>query len=198
METYVFPWAMEGMDFGNCILELGPGYGISTNLLLSKCSHLTCIESDPDLASRLEQRLRLVDATVLQGNASSMQLPGTQFDTAVCFMMLHHVTPAPAQDRLFSEVLRVLKPGGIFAGADSPQGLLLRILHISDTVCMVDPGLLAIRLRAAGFEDIQVANGRHAFRFRARKPMGSIQFRDSAANARYEDVEQYAEPVPAI
>lgn len=190
MEFYVFPWAVGAMEFGEDVLELGPGYGISTDLLLPKCVRLTCLESDSGLARSLERHMHSTKATVVCGDARSMQLLGEVFDTAVCFMMLHHVTPASAQDQMFSEIIRVLKPGGIFAGADSPSSFLLRAMHAFDTVCMVDPLMLATRLEAAGFEDVQVSASRYAFRFRAHKPMNRFPIRVAAADADHEDTEQ--------
>ncbi len=171
MELYVFPWTVEGIEWGGNVLELGPGYGVATSLLLPRCEHLTCVELDRELAANLTKRMEhSTKVTVLRGDASSMQFSNSTFDATVCFMMLHHVTPVTVQDRLFSEVIRVLKPGGIFAGADSPQSFVLRILHMFDRVSMIDSSTLADRLQAAGFENIRVSVSRYAFRFSARKP----------------------------
>lgn len=174
MKLHIFRWTLDGIKVGANVLELGPGYGISTDLLVPQCGHLTCLESDSGLVLNLEKRLRSAKTTILRGDASSMQLPDAAFDTAVCFMMLHHVTPPPAQDRLFSEVIRVLRPGGTFAGADSASSPILRVLHLFDTVCMIDPAALAARLETVGFEGVEVNTSRYAFRFRARKPPGRV------------------------
>lgn len=111
-----------------------------------------------------------MSTTVLQGDASAIQLPDSRFDGAVCFMMLHHVTPATKQNRLFAETMRVLRPGGIFAGADSLSSPVLSVLHLFDTVQMIEPESLEGRLKDAGFENIHVDVNRYAFRFRACKP----------------------------
>jgi hypothetical protein len=76
------------------------------------------------------------------------------------------------QDRLLAEAFRVLRPGGIFAGTDSADSRVFRFLHLFDTLTVVDPGAFPDRLKAAGFEDIQVDRNPYAFRFRARKPPG--------------------------
>jgi len=171
LRLHIVPWALEDVELGPHILELGPGYGASTDLLRSRCGHLTCLESDGHLAARLQKRIASPGTNIIHGDASTICLPGSVFDGTVCFMMLHHVTPAMNQDQLFAEVLRVLRPGGIFVGADSPWSPLLTVLHLFDRVSMVDPVSLPKRLEAAGFKDVHVDLNRYAFRFRGRKPI---------------------------
>ena len=84
--------------------------------------------------------------------------------------MLHHVPSPTAQDRLFAETCRVLAPGAPFLGTDSTgRGVGFALLHVGDTRVVIDPEGLPARLIAAGFEDVTVAAGRDAFRFRARR-----------------------------
>lgn len=183
MRLHVLPWALEGIDLGPNLLELGPGYGASTDLLLPRCEWLTCVESDQRLARNLRARAASPNMTVFCGDAAALQIPDSVFNAAVCFMMLHHVTPAPRQDQLFAEAFRVLRPGGIFAGADSPSSPLLTVLHLFEKVSMVDPHPLPRRLEAAGFEDVQVDITRFAFRFRARKPVNRPDNQAQSAQA---------------
>jgi len=74
------------------------------------------------------------------------------------------------QDRLFREVARVLKPGGVFAGTDSLKSRFMKLIHLFDTLVLVDPETLKERLSMAGFENVQVDVNPYAFRFRAWKP----------------------------
>ena len=85
--------------------------------------------------------------------------------------MLHHIPSPELQDQLFREVFRVLRPGGVFAGTDSlPRGLGFRLIHIGDTLVLVDPDGLPAHLAAAGFEEARVSTGSKSFRFSASKP----------------------------
>jgi SAM-dependent methyltransferase len=173
VEKYVLPWTLEGLDLGSDVVEIGPGYGVTTDLLRAKVARLTCVEVDDGLAERLRRRTRGLNVTVLCEDASAMSLPDAAFDAAVCFTMLHHVPSAKLQDRLLAQVARVLRPGGIFAGTDSLDTRLLRLVHLFDTMVVVDPATFPNRLRAAGFQDVSVDVNPYAFRFRARKPLAA-------------------------
>jgi hypothetical protein len=85
--------------------------------------------------------------------------------------MLHHVPSPELQDRLLSEVTRVLRAGGMFAGTDSlGHGLLFKTIHIGDTLVPVDPDDLPDRLTHAGLSEVRVDTSASSLRFRARKP----------------------------
>jgi ubiquinone/menaquinone biosynthesis C-methylase UbiE len=165
VEQEVIPWALEGMQLGDDVLELGPGYGATTDVLSGRVRRLTCVEMDPRLAGGLKKR-SAPNVTVLCGDATAMQLPDSSFDTVLCFTMLHHV-PSPAlQDKLLAEAARVLRPGGIFAGRDSLYTRRFGLLHLFDTMVVVNPVTFPERLRVAGFHDIRVDQTDSAFRFR--------------------------------
>ena len=169
VELQMLPWALEGLDLGANVLEIGPGYGATTDVLRKRVVRLTCVEVDARLAEALRKREAGGNVTVVCEDATAMPFRDGEFDSAVCFTMLHHV-PSPAlQDRLLAEVARVLRPGGIFAGRDSRYSRRFHLLHLFDTMVVVDPATFADRLKAAGFENAHVDVEPHAFRFRARK-----------------------------
>jgi SAM-dependent methyltransferase len=86
--------------------------------------------------------------------------------------MLHHVPSREQQDRLLTEVNRVLRPGGVFAGTDSlGTGRAFKLLHIRDTLVPVAPEGLPARLEKAGLIEPRVETAGSSFRFRARKPV---------------------------
>ena len=74
-----------------------------------------------------------------------------RFSSVLCFTMLHHIPSLDLQDRAFSEIARVLRPGGTFAGTDSlGNGLVFKLIHVGDTLNLIDPETLPRRLEAAG------------------------------------------------
>jgi SAM-dependent methyltransferase len=169
MHSQVLPWACRGVPLDGDVLEIGPGYGVTTRWLLDQGAHVTAVEVDPDLAAGLRREFDgRVD--VHTGDGAALPFPDGSFDSVVCFTMLHHVPSAEHQDRLFAEVARVLRPGGTFAGSDSRVNLRFRLLHVGDTMVAVDPGTLPGRLRAAGLEDVDVEVVPRSLRFQARRP----------------------------
>ncbi len=169
VETRIMPWVLEGIDLGDNVLEVGPGPGITTDLLHPRVKRLTCVEIDPALAQSLSSRMSGRNVAVVCEDATAMSFRAATFDSAVSCTMLHHV-PSPAlQDRLLAEVARVLRPGAMFVGIDSMDRAYMRMLHIFDTLVPIDPATFPQRLAAAGFTDVKVDVVEHAFRFRARR-----------------------------
>ena len=169
IETSFLPWVLEGIDLGSEVLEIGPGYGATTRVLEKRIPSLVALEIAPRLAARLQQRAS-PSARIVCGDGTAMPFSDAHFSGVACFTMLHHVPSRELQDRLFAEAHRVLRPGGTFAGSDSTTSLGFRLLHLADTMVIVDPGTLPARLEAAGFRDVSLSLGRGSFRFRARKP----------------------------
>lgn len=163
------PQALSGLELGDAVLEVGPGFGPATDVLAGMADRLTVLEIDQGLASALRRRLGdRVD--VVHGDATAMPFSDGEFSAAACFTMLHHIPSVDAQDRLFGEVHRVLRPGAPFAGTDSTgRGIGFALLHLGDIRVVIDPDDLPARLQAAGFEDVTVDVGPDAFRFRARR-----------------------------
>ena len=95
----MLPRALDGIDLGPRVLELGPGYGAITRPLAARAPSLTALESDPLLAARLRAGIGTV--RVVNGDATNMGFGAGSFSAVVCFTMLHHL-PAPP-DRLFAE-----------------------------------------------------------------------------------------------
>lgn len=172
VEHDMLPWVLDGVDLGQRVLEIGPGPGLTTDVLRRDHPDLIALEVDPTLAAALAERLVATGVTVLEGDATDMPFGDHSFDSALSFTMLHHVPSPELQDRLFSEVARVLASGGIFAGRDSIASPGLLALHEGDTYVPISPETLGDRLRAAGFADVSVDLGDEAVRFRARTATG--------------------------
>jgi SAM-dependent methyltransferase len=168
----LLPWALKDVDLGARPLEVGPGPGLTTDVLRRRAPRLTSLEIDPRLADALRRRLDGTNVTVVEGDATAMPFADGSFSSAVSFTMLHHV-PSPAlQNRLLAEVFRVLEPGAWFVGTDSTWSLVFGLFHVFDTMVLVDPEGFGLRLERAGFRDAAVRRARSggAFRFQARRP----------------------------
>ena len=163
------PWVISDTDLGTNVLEVGPGPGLTTDLLRTTLPRLTALEMDPKLAAALNSCLEGGTVRIVEGDATDMPFEDAEFSGAVSFTMLHHVPSPELQDQVLREVFRVLKPGGFFVGSDSLQSWWMRVIHIGDTLVPLSPGSFGGRLQLAGFEDIEVVKTSQAFRFRARR-----------------------------
>lgn len=169
LQRGILPWALDGVDLGQELLEVGPGPGLTSDMLRERVRHLTALEIDPRLAQALTQRMQNTNVTVIEGDATAMPFEDQKFSAAVSFTMLHHVPSPELQDKLFAQVFRVLKPGGWFAGTDSRSSPLFRLIHLGDTMVLVDPDTLGKRLEAVGFTNVIVDTATNRFRFHARR-----------------------------
>lgn len=169
VQRWIIPWALEAVDLGDDVLEVGPGPGLTTDVLRSRFRTLTAVEIDSHLAARLSARLAGTNVTVVQADARATGLPADRFSGATCLTMLHHVPTVARQDSVLAEVHRVLRPGGTLAGTDSLDSPDFRELHIDDVCLPVDPHTLAARLDRAGYVDVQVDTNEYGVRFRAKK-----------------------------
>lgn len=153
----ILPWALGETDLGDNVLEVGPGYGATTDVLSQSTPRLTSVEIDAELAAMLTDRFADVPSVqIVHGDATSLAYTDDSFTGAACFTMLHHVPSVELQNKLFAEVARVLRPGGALVASDSLGSDELKAHHEDDTYNPVDPSSLPSRLAAAGFEQVDV------------------------------------------
>jgi ubiquinone/menaquinone biosynthesis C-methylase UbiE len=161
----ILPWALNGRQLGDDVLEVGPGPGMTTDVLRGTVHKLTAVEVDEHLAARLSARLAGSNVEVVHADGTALPFPDGRFSGATCFTMLHHVPSREAQDQLFRELRRVLCVDGLLIGVDSLETPEWRDLHTGDICVPVDPATLAVRLEAAGFADVEVEQSARRFRF---------------------------------
>lgn len=165
----LLPWVLDGYELGDDLLEVGPGPGLTTDVLRRQAARVTAVELDLDLAGKLAARLAGSNVTVIAGDVTRLPFPADRFSSAACLTMLHHI-PSPAQqDAALAELARVLKPGGSLLGSDGLDTPARRELHEGDVFVPVDPGTLVARLRAAGFAHADVGLAGDRLRFAATK-----------------------------
>jgi SAM-dependent methyltransferase len=173
LETLAFPFAFGERSYaelGDEVLEVGPGPGLTTDLLHPHVPRLTAVELDPELAGELRQRLAGTNVEVVEADATAMPIEDGRFSGALSFTMFHHVPTTELQDRMLAEIRRVLRPGGLLIANDSVASDDLAALHVDDVYCPVDPATLSDRLAAAGFSAIEVRANDFAWACHARRP----------------------------
>lgn len=171
MRETILPWALGDVDLGDDVVEVGPGYGATTDALAASVPKLTAVEIDAQLAAMLTDRFAKNDHVVIvRGDATALEFPDNRFSGAACFTMLHHLPTVSLQDLLFSEVARVLRPGSAFVSSDSVASPDHEANHEGDTYNPIDPDTVGHRLEAAGFSAIQVKTNPFGWTAVARKP----------------------------
>jgi ubiquinone/menaquinone biosynthesis C-methylase UbiE len=156
VEREILPWALGDRQLGGDVLEIGPGPGLTTDVLRARVPKLTAVEVDADLAARLAGRLAGTNVEVVHADATELPFEDGRFSAATCFTMLHHVPSSEQQDQLLREVRRVLQPGGVLIGVDSLESPAWWALHVGDTCVPVDPTSFTRRLHDAGFVEAEV------------------------------------------
>ncbi len=169
VENDLLPWVLDGVDLGDDVLEIGPGYGANIRVLIDWTPHYTAVELDAPMAARLQQRYG-DRAQIVNGDGTDTGFPADEFSSVVCFTMLHHIPTAESQDRLFAEAFRVLRRGGVFAGSDSLSSLPFRMLHFRDICNPLTAEALPRRLASAGFVDVATDSNSGRLRWCAVKP----------------------------
>jgi SAM-dependent methyltransferase len=173
LKDYILPFTLGDLtitDLGGDVLEVGPGPGLTTDVLRAALPKLTAIELDSELADALEQRLAGTNVEVVNADATAMPLPDGRFTGAALFTMLHHVPTGALQDKLFAEVVRVLRPSGLFVASDGVAADDFEAMHTDDIYNPIDPGTLPNRLEALGFTDVDVRSNQWIWACHARRP----------------------------
>jgi len=174
------PWVVGDRSLGGSVLEIGPGPGLTTDVLRSRTRLVTAVEADATAAASLERRLTGANVTVVHADAVAMPFRSGRFTAGVAMTMLHHVPTVAAQDALLVEARRVLRPGAWLLGVDSMDSPGFRAFHKGDVCVPIDPATFGSRLSAAGFVDVEVESGDGAMRFAGRVPTAGPAFEQGA------------------
>jgi SAM-dependent methyltransferase len=151
LQDVILPEALGRVNLGAEVVEVGPGPGFTTEVLLRSCEHVTAVELDPVLADQARARLGGRDVDIIVGDGRATGLPDGSFTGAASFHMFHHIPTDAEQDQVVSELARILRPGGALLLADGFDGEEVRRFHEGDVYHPVDPDTLPARLAAVGF-----------------------------------------------
>jgi ubiquinone/menaquinone biosynthesis C-methylase UbiE len=168
-QNKLLPWIVSGSSLGDHVLEVGSGPGAATPELKRLVPRVTSIEYSHAFAVGLAIDPHAASSQVVQGDASTLPFADASFSAAVAILMLHHLQSPELQDRAFIEILRVLRPGGVFFAFEIQNGWLQRAIHRHSTFVPVAPASLPARLSALGFARVMVNSRFGGFRVRAHK-----------------------------
>jgi 16S rRNA A1518/A1519 N6-dimethyltransferase RsmA/KsgA/DIM1 with predicted DNA glycosylase/AP lyase activity len=66
----LLPWLVEVADLGDDVLEIGPGPGLTTDLLRQRAARVTAVEVDAELAAALAERFAGTNVEITQGDGT--------------------------------------------------------------------------------------------------------------------------------
>lgn len=181
LHAEVLPSLLQHAELGEEMLELGPGPGASTEWLRHRVKRLVTVELEPEAADALTERFSGTNVEVVTGDGTQLGHEAGTFDSVGCFTMLHHVPHLPAQRELIAEAFRVLRPGGAFIGSDSLASTALHDFHVEDTYNPMDPAVLLVLLRSAGFARLTLMVD-EVLKFVAHKPCSAGATHDCDAS----------------
>ena len=118
--------AMGGRVEGGCVLEVGCGRGVGTELILARsgAERVDAFDLDPEMVALARRRLhRHGDRVRINvGDVEHIEAEDSVYDAVFDFGIIHHV---PDWRNALSEIHRVLKPGGRFYAEEVLERFIL-------------------------------------------------------------------------
>ena len=109
------PFSILPFDRGMTIVDVGCGAGMDgciAALLVGSRGRMLGFDMTPEMvdrASEASERMRLLNATFMEGYAEEIPLPANSTDLVISNGLMHL---CPDKEAVFKEVYRILKPGG--------------------------------------------------------------------------------------
>lgn len=148
---------------GKRIIDIGSASGVSAALLAARGAKVIGVDIAPDLIEQAKglwkEYADRIDFMV--GDAENLDVKTNSVDACFFGGVLHHI---PDLDCVYSEVLRILKPGGKLIALEPNRLDWLELLEwgvadlrgkLSPNEYPIDPQAMALDLRQRGFADVR-------------------------------------------
>jgi arsenite methyltransferase len=115
------PFALGALRTGEDVLDIGCGAGMDTLVaaqMVGPSGSVTGIDMTPAMIAKARRSVAetgLATATIVEGSAERLPLPDASFDVVISNGVIDLI---PDKDAVFSEIHRVLRPGGRIQLAD--------------------------------------------------------------------------------
>ncbi len=160
----ILPWLLSNATLGDHVLEVGAGYGAATSDLNRRAARVTSLEYSARSFPALKTKISPTSGAAVQGDASALPFADQTFSAATAILVLHHLLSTSLQDRAFSEIFRVLRPGGVFLVFEINDSWIHHVGHVGSTFTPLIPASAFARLSRTGFSPISVDFRTGAFR----------------------------------
>lgn len=113
-----------GISKGSCVLDVGCGTGVVAITAARRGAHVDAVDLTPQLLERARENALIagVEIEFLEADVEELPFPDAKFGTVVS-QFAHMFAPRP--EVAVSEMLRVLRPGGMIAFSTWPPELLV-------------------------------------------------------------------------
>ncbi len=166
------PLAIAELQQGEVVLDLGSGGGIDCFLAAKKVGpegKVIGLDMTPDMINLARRNAKKLDARNVDfryGEMEDMPLPGESVDVVISNCVINL---SPDKDAVFGEAFRVLRPGGrlsvsdIVVDGELPAPIRQNLNAWAGCIAgALDEADYLDKIRAAGFEDVQVLSRDYA------------------------------------
>lgn len=120
---------------GDKVLDVGCGTGnltLTARRFTNESGSVAGIDASPEMIQKAQEKARKIGADVKfeVGLIEKIPYPEDTFDVVISRLMVHHL-PDDLKRRAFTDVLRVLRPGGLFFIADFNRPSNPILAHLS-------------------------------------------------------------------
>lgn len=129
------------------LLDVGSSSGIIDNYLADYFGHVTGIDIDEPAMAYAQQQFTKPNLVYTWGDAMQLDFPDQHFDVVVCSHVYEHV---PDAESLFSEIHRVLKPGGFCYFSGNNRLMIMEPHHRLPLLSLLPQPLANLYMRVAG------------------------------------------------
>jgi arsenite methyltransferase len=115
------PFSLGALRPGEAVLDIGCGAGMDTLIaaqMVGPSGTVTGIDMTPAMAAKARRsvaEMGLTTVTIVEGSAEELPFPDAAFDVVISNGVIDLI---PDKDAVFSEIARVLRPGGRIQVAD--------------------------------------------------------------------------------
>ena len=105
------------------VLDLGGGCGQLTELLAVRCGSVVLCDGAASVLETAQRQLQThSNVSYVQADITKLPLPfgDSQFDTVICYSVVHYLQSMAQFAALLDELLRIVKPGGKILVGDMP------------------------------------------------------------------------------
>ncbi|MDY7076113.1 MAG: arsenite methyltransferase [Chloroflexota bacterium] len=166
------PIAIAELQPGEAVLDLGSGGGIDCFLAARQVGsegRVIGLDMTPEMIKLARSNAKKIGATNVEfryGEMEDIPLPDESVDAVISNCVINL---SPDKDAVFGEVYRVLRPGGrmnvsdIVIDGDLPQSIRGRLDAWAGCIAgALDESVYLDKIRAAGFEGVQVLSRAHS------------------------------------